>query len=130
VDSVDSEVGVHGDDGGIVRPFGQADQAGVGQRHGHVLVFPHQGGQPPDVVEARFVGASRELRLRNWYELVEHVAEAPGGRPVSGLPEDPRGASYQAQLTQLHAMVAGKAHGLPDFETAWRVQQIIEEILT
>jgi predicted dehydrogenase len=88
------------------------------------------GGQPPDVVEARFVGASRELRLRNWYELVEHVAEAPGGRPVAGLPEDPRGASYQAQLTQLHAMVAGKAHGLPDFETAWRVQQIIEEILT
>jgi hypothetical protein len=96
---------------------------------GGFTVLP--GNQDLVAAEVQLTGVEgRELRLRNWYELVEHVAEAPGGRPVAGLPEDPRGASYQAQLTQLHAMVAGKAHGLPDFETAWRVQQIIEEILT
>jgi predicted dehydrogenase len=86
------------------------------------------GGQAPDVVEARFIGAGRELRLIDWFRLVEH---SPGraGEPVAGLPDDPRSAAFLSQLDQLHAMLAGRAHTLPDFAAAWRVQRVIEAML-
>jgi predicted dehydrogenase len=86
------------------------------------------GGRPPDVVEARFIGAQRELRLVDWFRLLE--AETGASLvPVAGLPRDPRAAAFQAQLDQLHAMLSGRAHSLPDFAAALAVQRIVESIL-
>lgn len=87
------------------------------------------GGQAPDVVEARFVGAQRELRLVDWFRLLEFGADAPAGAPVAGLPQDPRTAAYQAQLDQLHAMLSGGTHTLPDFGAALAVQRVVESVL-
>ncbi len=88
------------------------------------------GGQPPDLVEARFIGSSSELRLSDWYRLDCLDASAPNGKPVVGLPDDPRLATYQRQLDQLHAMLSGEAHSLPSFADALIVQTLIENMLS
>ncbi len=88
------------------------------------------GGQPPDLVEARFIGSSSELRLSDWYRLDCLDASAPNGKPVAGLPDDPRLATYQRQLDQLHAMLSGEAHSLPSFADALIVQTLIENMLS
>jgi predicted dehydrogenase len=87
------------------------------------------GGCVPDLVEARFIGAQRELRLVDWYRLVEHGPDAPGGVPVAGLPSEPGVATYQAQLAQLNAMLSGRPHTLPGFDVALSVQRVVESIL-
>jgi predicted dehydrogenase len=86
------------------------------------------GGRAHDVIEVRCIGANRELRLVDWYQLLE----AGGGsdfEPVRGLPENPRQAAYQAQLDQLAEMLSGRPHTLPDFATALSVQRTIETLL-
>jgi predicted dehydrogenase len=88
------------------------------------------GGQAPDIVEARFMGATQELRLTDWYRLERHDAAAPGGAPVAGLPQDPRTATYARQLDQLHAMLSGAPHSLPSFADAFAVQRLIETLLS
>ncbi|HYF59201.1 MAG TPA: Gfo/Idh/MocA family oxidoreductase [Burkholderiaceae bacterium] len=88
------------------------------------------GGGAPDRIEARFVGAASELVLADWYRLEAIDAESPQGRPVPGLPADPRAAAYQRQLAQLHAMLSGDAHTLPGFAEALAVQRRIESMLT
>jgi predicted dehydrogenase len=87
------------------------------------------GGADPDLVEARFIGAQSELRLSDWYRLELIDAASPQGRPVPGLPADPRTATYRRQLEQLCAMLAGEPHSLPDFGDALAVQRIIEAML-
>ena len=88
------------------------------------------GGAAPDRVEARFVGAHAELVLADWYRLEVVDADAPQGRPWPGLPADPRTASYQRQLAQLHAMLSGELHSLPGLADALAVQRRIEAMLT
>ena len=87
------------------------------------------GGAAPDRIEARFVGARAELVLADWYRLDVVDADAPQGRPMPGLPEDPRTAAYQSQLAQLQAMLSGDAHTLPGFADALAVQRRIEAML-
>ena len=53
-----------------------------------------------------------------------------GSSPVDGLPADPSLASYQAQLQQQCELLAQRKHTLPDFKGAYRVQEIIEAILS
>lgn len=87
------------------------------------------GGQPPDVVEARFVGAQRELRLVDWFRLVDRAPGSGGGTEFPGLPADPRNAAFQAQLDQLHSMLSGRPHTLADFASALAVQRVVESML-
>jgi predicted dehydrogenase len=87
------------------------------------------GGAAPDRIEARFVGARAELVLADWYRLDVVDADAPQGRPMPGLPEDPRTAAYRRQLAQLHAMLSGDPHTLPGFADALAVQRRIEAML-
>jgi predicted dehydrogenase len=87
------------------------------------------GGQAPDLIEARFIGATRELRLSDWYRLEAFQPGSPSGQPVPGLPADPRQATYQRQLLQLQALLAGQQHTLPGFSDALAVQTLIENLL-
>jgi hypothetical protein len=48
---------------------------------------------------------------------------------VPGQPADARAATLQAQLGQLDACLAGRAHSLPGLPVALRVQRIVEAIL-
>jgi predicted dehydrogenase len=95
-----------------------------------VTVAASVGGTAPDLIEARFIGAAAEWRLSDWYRLETFDAKAPQGRPAPGLPADPRLASYQRQLDQLHAMLSGDTHSLPDFADALAVQRTVEAMLT
>lgn len=85
------------------------------------------GGAAPDEVLMQFHGHHRSLQLRDWYQL--SISEAGNVSPIDGLPADPRLATYQAQLQQVCNLMAGQQHNLPDFEVAYRVQEIIEAIL-
>lgn len=87
------------------------------------------GGGGPDVVEARFIGASQAYVLSDWYHLSHHDALHPQGRPVAGLPEVPRVATYQRQLDQLLALLQARPHSLASFDTALAVQVLIEGLL-
>jgi len=87
------------------------------------------GGATPDRIEARFIGAASEWVLTDWYRLEVVDAQAAGGRPVPGLPDDPRQAAYQRQLAQVHAMLSGAPHCLPGFADALAVQRVVEAML-
>ena len=87
------------------------------------------GGSGPDVVEARFVGASQAYVLSDWYHLTHHDAQHPQGQKVQGLPEVPRVATYQRQLDQLLALLKAQPHSLASFDTALAVQVLIEALL-
>lgn len=93
-----------------------------------VTVTGSVGGLAPDVIEVRCIGAQRELRLVDWYQLLQ-ASPAGDWVPVPGMPENARQAAYQAQLDQLAALLAGQSHTLPDFATALSVQRIIEALL-
>ncbi|MFZ4758915.1 MAG: Gfo/Idh/MocA family protein [Burkholderiaceae bacterium] len=94
-----------------------------------VTIHGSVGGAAPDRVEARFIGAHGERVLADWYRLEAIDADAPEGRPVPGLPADPRAAAYRRQLDQLSAMLAGEPHTLPGLDDALAVQVVIEAIL-
>jgi predicted dehydrogenase len=87
------------------------------------------GGSGPDVVEARFVGASQAYVLSDWYHLMHHDAQHPQGQKVPGLPEVPRVATYQRQLDQLLSMLNAQSHSLASFDTALAVQVLVEALL-
>jgi len=87
------------------------------------------GGAAPDRIEARFIGARAELVLADWYRLEVVDADSPQGRPMPGLPADPRQAAYQRQLAQLHALLSGQPHTLASVGEALAVQRRIEAIL-
>lgn len=87
------------------------------------------GGQAPDLIEARFIGARGELRLSDWYRLESTGPDSTALQAVPGLPADPRTATYQRQLLQLQAMLAGQPHTLPGFADALAVQTLIENLL-
>ena len=95
-----------------------------------VSILGCTGGAPPDLIEARFIGAGIELRLIDWYRLERMHAGSPQGEPVTGLPADPRQAAYQRQLDQLAAMLAGEPHTLARFADALVVQACIEGMLS
>lgn len=86
------------------------------------------GGGAPDEVLVQFHGRTQTLQLRDWYQLSQ--LQDGETRAIAGLPDDPRLATYQAQLQQVCALIAGQPHTLPDFAAAFRVQEIIEAILT
>jgi predicted dehydrogenase len=94
-----------------------------------VTIAASVGGAAPDLIEARFVGAAAELRLSDWYRLEVFDASSAQGRALPGLPSEPRGATYLRQLEQLHAMLSGEPHTLPDFGDALAVQRIVEAML-
>jgi len=87
------------------------------------------GGAAPDRIEARFIGTRSEWVLADWYRLEVIDADSPQGRPVPGLPADPRQAAYQRQLAQLHAMLSGQPHTLAAFAQALAVQRRIEAMV-
>ena len=99
-------------------------------RAGHIPVtlVATTGGDSQDMVRASLLGKHTEWRLEDWYKLVRLDSQHPAG--ISLVQDaDPRTATYQGQLDQLACMMQGQAHSLPNFETALRVQQVVEDLL-
>ena len=86
------------------------------------------GGQPKEIVSAHFIGADASLCLNNWYSLYQSDDAHPEGLSLAHE-LDPRTATYQAQLSQVVAMLERRPHRLPSFQMAFQVQQVIEQML-
>ncbi len=93
-----------------------------------VTLVATTGGEPQETVSARFLTAKAEWRLENWYQLTRRDSTHPDGLVLT-QDADPRGATYQAQLSQLAALMRGQSHSLPDFDVAFQVQRVIESLL-
>ncbi|MEY2994394.1 MAG: hypothetical protein RL357_1329 [Pseudomonadota bacterium] len=93
-----------------------------------VSLVASTGGQPKEIVSAHFIGEQTSLCLNNWYSLLQCDAEHPDGLSLAH-DLDPRTTTYQAQLSQVAAMMQGETHRLPNFQTAFEVQQIVEQML-
>ncbi len=93
-----------------------------------VSLVASTGGQPNEIVSAHFLGDHGSLCLNNWYSLLQCDEAHPEGLSLAH-DLDPRTTTYQAQLSQVAAMMQGEPHRLPSFQTAFEVQQIIERML-
>ncbi len=92
-----------------------------------VTVAGSVGGRGPDRVECTLWGERASYRLSDWYRL----SMSEGGDwigQLSGI-ADPRTAAYMSQLDNLAAMLHGRAHSMPSFREALRVQELIEALL-
>ncbi len=92
-----------------------------------VSVAGGSGGVGPDRVEFTVWGSKRAYRLWDWNRL----ASSAGGAWHDELTEleEPRQDGYMRMLDNLRAFLAGRAHTMPGFRDALRVQEIVEEIL-
>jgi predicted dehydrogenase len=93
-----------------------------------VSVVATTAGAPTEVVRATFVGAQREYRLEDWYQLRQFDHQHPQGVTLCA-DADPRAATYQGQLDQLQALLRAQPHSLPSFGDALHVQTVIEGLL-
>ena len=93
-----------------------------------VTLLSTTGGQPPEIVQAEFMGRAQTLALRDWYSLWLSDAQHPQGTALVNA-ADARTQTYQAQLDQWLAALQGQPHSLPDFEQALQVQTTIETLL-
>ncbi len=87
------------------------------------------GGAGPDRVECTVWGEEASCRLTDWYLLSQ--SDGDGGGWVDQLADiaDHRAAAYRGQLDNLAAMLDGRAHTMPSFREALRVQETIEALL-
>lgn len=92
-----------------------------------ITVAGSVGGAGPDRVECTVWGEAASCRLGDWYLL----SQSDGGEWVGQLTDiaDPRAAAYRGQLDNLAAMLNGRAHTMPSFGEALRVQETIEALL-
>lgn len=92
-----------------------------------ITVAGSVGGKGPDRVECTAWGEAASCRLGDWYVL----SQSDGGGWQDQLADiaDHRAAAYMGQLDNLAAMLDGRAHTMPSFGEALRVQETIEALL-
>ena len=86
-------------------------------------------GHGPDVVDLTLRGTDGSLRVWDWYRLQSATTEDwvdifPQKREQLGID------AYAAQLHQLERMVNGDRHTIASFDEAFRVQELVESLLS
>ena len=124
-----------GDEQQIVR--GLALVQGVGDIAGIVLkaapggipvtVSARVGGELDDFNCMVLAGSAGEIELRDWFGVRRRSAGAAW--ESLGDAAELRARGQALQLTQWVEMIAGRAHGLPDFAEALAVQRTVESLL-
>jgi predicted dehydrogenase len=85
------------------------------------------GGSHPDFNRMTLVGSTGAVELHDWFGLRRRRGN--GDWIADGTAQGNRQTGQAAQLDQLAAMIAGRAHTLPGFAEALAVQETIEAIL-
>ena len=91
-----------------------------------VLVIGGVGGAAPDYNSWTMYGSQRSVRLYNWRNLQNAVAD----EEFADVPEEGFVIPLSTELDALAAMLRGEAHDLPDLAAGLAVQQVVESLLT
>ena len=93
-----------------------------------VIIFASVGGKQPDRQEFRGIGSKKSRKVSEFYK--DSVSAGDNFIPLRGEPKDPRAVSLKAQLDNLVLKVNNKPNSLATINEAFRVQKLVEDILS
>ena len=92
-----------------------------------VTIEAQVGGSHPDFNRMTLTGSEGAIEIHDWFGLRRRRKD--GDWIAEGTAQSNRQTGQNAQLDQVAAMIAGRAHTLPSFAEALAVQETIEAIL-
>ena len=93
-----------------------------------VNIFASVGGMQPDRQELTIKGSKNSRKVSEFYK--DSVSSGNNFIPLREEPKDPRAVSLKAQLDNLVLKINNKPNSLATIHEAFRVQKLIEEILS
>ena len=93
-----------------------------------VNIFASVGGQQPDRQEFTVKGSKKSRKVSEFYK--DSVSTGENFIPIRQEPIDPRAVSLKAQLDNLVLKINNKPNTLATIDEAFRVQNLVEEILS
>ena len=93
-----------------------------------VNIFASVGGMQPDRQELTIKGSKNSRKVSEFYK--DSVSSGNNFIPLREEPKDPRAESLKAQLDNLVLKINNKPNSLATIHEAFRVQKIVEEILS
>ena len=93
-----------------------------------VNIFASIGGKQPDRQEFTVKGSKKSRKVSEFYK--DSVSAGDNFIPLRGEPKDPRAVSLKAQLDNLVLKVNNKPNSLAKIYEAFRVQILVEGILS
>ena len=93
-----------------------------------VNIFASVGGKQPDRQEFIVKGSLKSRKVSEFYK--DSVSNGDNFIPLREEPKDPRAVSLKAQLDNLVLNIKNKPNSLATIYEAFRVQKLVEEILS
>ena len=93
-----------------------------------VNIFASVGGMQPDRQEFTVKGSKASIKVAEFYK--DSISKGDTFIPLREEPEDPRAVSLKAQLDNLVLKLDKKSNTLATIDEAFRVQILVEEILS
>ena len=93
-----------------------------------VNIFASVGGKQPDRQEFIVKGSQKSRKVSEFYK--DSVSTGDNFIPLREEPKDPRAVSLKAQLDNLVLKVNNKPNSLATINEAFRVQKLVEDILS
>ena len=93
-----------------------------------VNLFASVGGMQPDRQEFTVKGSKASIKVAEFYK--DSISKGDTFIPLREEPEDPRAVSLKAQLDNLVLKLNRKSNTLATIDEAFRVQILVEEILS
>ena len=93
-----------------------------------VNIFASVGGKQPDRQEFIVKGSQKSRKVSEFYK--DSVSTGDNFIPLREEPKDPRAVSLKAQLDNLVLNIKNKPNSLATIYEAFRVQKLVEEILS
>ena len=93
-----------------------------------VNIFASVGGKQPDRQEFIVKGSLKSRKVSEFYK--DSVSTGDNFIPLREEPKDPRAVSLKAQLDNLVLNIKNKPNSLATINEAFRVQKLVEEILS
>ena len=93
-----------------------------------VNIFASVGGKQPDRQEIIVKGSQKSRKVSEFYK--DSVSTGDNFIPLREEPKDPRAVSLKAQLDNLVLNIKNKPNSLATINEAFRVQKLVEEILS
>ena len=93
-----------------------------------VNIFASVGGMQPDRQEFTVKGSKASIKVAEFYK--DSISKGDTFIPLREEPEDPRAVSLKAQLDNLVLKFHKKSNTLATIDEAFRVQILVEEILS
>ena len=93
-----------------------------------VNIFASVGGVQPDRQEFTIKGSKKSRKVAEFYKDSESVGD--NFISLREEPKDPRAVSLKSQLDHLKLKINNKSNSLATIDEAFRVQKLVEEILS